>query len=677
MAKSDTDSNDQKEQGIEAPPTTIIGILKRLGPGLIVAGSIVGSGELIATTATGAQAGFVLLWLIIVGCVIKVFCQVEMGRYAITEGKTTMEGLAEVPGPAIKGRGNWLVWYWFVMFLASIAQLGGIVGGVGQALAISCPVTETGRDYNEYAKAQTALQVTAAEAMRKEQPADSATEVWKRATETLASLETMKQKEYDSLLESSVETPENTDHEEQLRAELKVLKNNAATMSGGKTKVVPQIQVLADVLDRLKNEEKQDQEDSPDASSTKTRLQIVDLSLAICQGLQAEYAAESRESKTLQLLIAWIKRIQKTGDTDPVALKNEVAELITESENLSLHRIDTIHSYLAFQAITPPSAPPDDKIWATIIAIATAFILFWGRYGLIQSFSTVMVALFTLITVVNLFLLQSFPSWQVSPSDIWLGLQFRLGDSSTAIATALFTFGIIGVGASELITYPYWCLEKGYARYTGPREDSVEWVSRASGWLRVMRWDSWCSMVVYTFATIAFYLLGAAILHPTGLAPEGHNMIRHLAVMYEPAFGRIAGVVFLFGAFAVLYSTFFVANASHARVFSDTMRVLGLAKSTPESHLKRVKLLSAIFPLMCLAVYLWSGKPTQLVLLSGLMQAAMLPMLAVASLYFRYRRSDRRICPGKTWDVFLWLSAIGMSIAGLSAAWVKIASVLW
>ena len=105
----------------------------RLGPGLIVAGSIVGSGELIATTATGAQAGFWLLWLILIGCVIKVFVQVELGRYAITEGKTTMDGLAEVPGPKISGRGNWLTWYWFFMFMASMAQLGGIVGGVGQA----------------------------------------------------------------------------------------------------------------------------------------------------------------------------------------------------------------------------------------------------------------------------------------------------------------------------------------------------------------------------------------------------------------------------------------------------------------------------------------------------------------------------------------------------------------
>ena len=55
---------------------------------MIVAGSIVGSGELIATTKTGAEAGFTLLWLILIGCVVKVFVQVELGRRAVITGET-------------------------------------------------------------------------------------------------------------------------------------------------------------------------------------------------------------------------------------------------------------------------------------------------------------------------------------------------------------------------------------------------------------------------------------------------------------------------------------------------------------------------------------------------------------------------------------------------------------
>ena len=125
--------------GTEDPPRDIIGILKRLGPGMIIAGSIVGSGELIATTKTGAEAGITLLWLIIIGCVIKVFVQIEIGRYTVSHGETPLAALNRVPGPRL--RVNWLLWYWFVMMIAILGQAGGIVGGVGQSLAIAVPIT--------------------------------------------------------------------------------------------------------------------------------------------------------------------------------------------------------------------------------------------------------------------------------------------------------------------------------------------------------------------------------------------------------------------------------------------------------------------------------------------------------------------------------------------------------
>ena len=54
-------------------------------------------------------------------------------------------------------------------------------------------------------------------------------------------------------------------------------------------------------------------------------------------------------------------------------------------------------------------------------------------------------------------------------SDLRQGFSFDiLALPTAAIAAAFGTFGITGVGAAELYAYPYWCLEKGYARFTGP-----------------------------------------------------------------------------------------------------------------------------------------------------------------------------------------------------------------
>ena len=112
----DENVNENPSIGIQEPPTKFRSILTKIGPGLIIAGSIVGSGELIATTSTGAEAGFTLLWLIIIGCIIKVFVQVELGRFTLVNGITSIRGLNMLPGPRVEGKGNWFIWYWFVMF---------------------------------------------------------------------------------------------------------------------------------------------------------------------------------------------------------------------------------------------------------------------------------------------------------------------------------------------------------------------------------------------------------------------------------------------------------------------------------------------------------------------------------------------------------------------------------
>ena len=57
-----------------------------------------------------------------------------------------------------------------------------------------------------------------------------------------------------------------------------------------------------------------------------------------------------------------------------------------------------------------------------------------------------------------------------------------------------------------------------------------------------MQLDAWISMVVFTIATVAFYFLGAAVLHPQGLDPKGPEMIPTLSRMYlQPLEGTPLG----------------------------------------------------------------------------------------------------------------------------------------
>src|SRR5688572_31909588 len=88
---------------VQDPPRSLWGRLKLLGPGFVLTASIVGSGELIATTALGAKAGFVALWVILVSCAVKVTLQLQFGRHTIQTGETCLTAFNKLPGPAWGG----------------------------------------------------------------------------------------------------------------------------------------------------------------------------------------------------------------------------------------------------------------------------------------------------------------------------------------------------------------------------------------------------------------------------------------------------------------------------------------------------------------------------------------------------------------------------------------------
>ena len=429
--------------GPRTAPTTFGGIARQLGPGLIITAGIVGSGELIVTPKLGASAGFTLLWFIIVGCILKVFIQIELGRTTLSRGTTTLETMNMVPGPRVVV--SWLLWLWLIMFAATVFQVAGMLGGLASIVSLA--------------------------------------------------------------------------------------------------------------------------------------------------GL-----------------------------------------------NISKSAI------------------------AVVIGIVTAVLLVAGRYKLIEAASTWMVVAFTACTVAAVVALQ-FTSFAITPQNLVEGFSFQLPSSFTI---AFAAFGIIGVGASELIYYPYWCLEKGYARHVGKPDGSAAWGERARGWMKVMRADAWVSCVVYTGATLAFYLLGAAVLHAKGLDVTNADMILTLAQMYEQTFGAWSLPLFLVGAAVVLYSTIFVATASNARLLADAFSVFRVKtfKSAADRQ-KTVQWLCGFVPLAWTVVYLVWGSPVTLVFVGAVAQGMMIPFLALAALWLNYRRTDPALRTGTHWRIWLWAAALSMTAVGL------------
>lgn len=427
--------NDQTREA----PRDLKGTLREIGPGIIIAGSVVGSGELIATTIAGAEAGFWLLWIILLGCIVKVSVQLEIGRAAILTGKTSFGLLAGLPGVKPLGL-HWIAWVVLAMLAGSIGQMGGVLAGVGQALHLALPLSST--------------------------------------------------------------------------ASTSVL------------------------------------------------------------------------------------------------------------------------------------------IWGLLIAAGTAALLWPGRYGLLERFMIVIVAAFTLVSVFNVFALQAHDEWAFSARDLGQGLSFRFPpgkDFAVGLTTALAAFGIIGMAAGEIIFYPYWCLRKGYGRFTGRDDGSAAWRERAEGWMRVMKWDALCSMAIYTVSTVAFYILGATVLARSAVKPDGSELIGVLSQMYEPVFGAMGVTLFLGGACVVLYSTFLVNNASGALVWADVLR-----PNQPEANRLRLEqILGVALPAIAALMFVVLPNPRAWVIFAGATQTLTLPLLGYAAIKFRFSRDIRAFRHRPAGDVFL------------------------
>ena len=175
------------------------------------------------------------------------------------------------------------------------------------------------------------------------------------------------------------------------------------------------------------------------------------------------------------------------------------------------------------------------NVWVWIVNIVTVILLVVGRYNLVEKVAMCLVVVFTLLTVGLRVLLFKHPEY-FSWTELINGLSFH--PPQGGFVTAVTVFGITGVGATELVMYPYWCIEKGYARFTGPRDNTAAWQTRAHGWIKVMGVDVLNSMVIYTASTVAFYLLGAGILHAMGVVPQGAEMVNMLSNMYTETLGR-------------------------------------------------------------------------------------------------------------------------------------------
>lgn len=426
------------------PPTGFFERLRYLGPGFILSASIVGSGELIATTILGARAGFVMFWIILVSCLVKVAVQLQFGKQAIYTGETVMTSFNKLGRRKIGGA-HWTVWSVGFLTLLKIIQIGGMLGGSALVLVMLFPGTHV-------------------------------------------------------------------------------------------------------------------------------------------------------------------------------------------------------------------------ALWTITCAIIVGALIYLNYYKLIEKASLVMIGFFTLLTLASVIAVRYTP-YAFTWVDVASGLTFRLPREMVLIAIG--AFGITGVASDEIIAYNYWCLEKGYAAHAGRNDGTEAWRKRARGWVRVMELDATVAMIIYTVVTAAFYLLGASVLHTRGETPEGNALLEVLGGIYTETLGNWARLVFLVGAFFVLFSSVFATLGYWSRLFSDISGQAGWIRFYDTAQRGRtVRLLAILFPLLWTIAFLFIQLPVLMIISGGVVGAVLLLITLFAAVAFRKRELEI-YPPNRLFDLFFALSALSILLVAV------------
>ena len=117
----------QEATGGDRAPSNWRGRLKLIGPGLVVAATGVGAGDMVTSLAAGTQFGMVLAWAIILGAVLKFTLTEGLGRWYMATKTTILDGW--------RSMGLWASIY-FIVYLALVTFFYGAAAPSAAALAV-------------------------------------------------------------------------------------------------------------------------------------------------------------------------------------------------------------------------------------------------------------------------------------------------------------------------------------------------------------------------------------------------------------------------------------------------------------------------------------------------------------------------------------------------------------
>ena len=107
--------------------------LRELGPGIVIAATGLGAGDLIAASVAGAKYGVAILWAAVLGAILKFTLNEGLARWQLATGTTLLEGwVRRLPR-------FWSVYFFVYLLLWSFIVAGALMAATGLAIHALVP----------------------------------------------------------------------------------------------------------------------------------------------------------------------------------------------------------------------------------------------------------------------------------------------------------------------------------------------------------------------------------------------------------------------------------------------------------------------------------------------------------------------------------------------------------
>lgn len=317
-----------------------------------------------------------------------------------------------------------------------------------------------------------------------------------------------------------------------------------------------------------------------------------------------------------------------------------------------------------------------------------------GRYLFIEKISRVLAGALLVVTVIAAALV--FPGLPEVSSGLAVSWP-----SDADLYVIMPWVGTILAGSMGIVWFGYWTATRGYggglqghdkddeipedaeaedrkarSEYQPPELD----IYRGRAWIKIMTRTALLGVVAGAVVICSFLILGAELLAPEGLIPEGTGVARDLTRLYADIWGATGTWMMLAAIFIALGGSVLANQDGWGRSFADMTLILvrhkrgadspglilgflrWLETRTGWSTLERIFLkrlyIVIITGLVPAFIILLFRDPVEVMSVSGIVAAVHTPFIVLTALLVNQLRLPAPLKPG-------WLTTLSMGLAGL------------